>query len=206
MKTHCMYVVMIAIVAMLAGCGGAIDKSQYVLDISPPLAAKVLQPPSATLEVRTFTITSEFSGRQMVYRIDEFRYAPDYYHEFLIPPATMITQATRNYLADAGLFARVLEPGSGMTPTYLLSGSIVACYADIRDKAAPAAVLCLRIFLTKQEKGVETLVWNNAYQMRESMKNTQSPSFAAAMSRCLQTALQELKKDLAQQPVQLWQQ
>ena len=145
MKTHYMYVFMMAVFVMLSGCGSTMNKNQYVLEVSPPHTAKVVHPPSAILEVRTFTIDSEFSGRQMVYRIDEFRYAPDYYNEFLIPPAMMITEATENWLADAGAFAHVVEPGTAMMPTYILSGSIVACYADIRDKAAPAAVLKVRI-------------------------------------------------------------
>jgi cholesterol transport system auxiliary component len=199
MKTHYLYVSMMAVAVMLSGCGSTMNKNQYVLEVPPPQAAKVSQPPSAILEVRAFSIDSEFSSRQMVYRIDEFRYTPNYYNEFLIPPAVMITQATRNWLADAGLFARVAEPGSGMMPTYLLNGSIVACYADIRDKTAPAAVLKLKFFLTKQDKGVETLAWSQTYQMREPMKNTQAQSFAAAMSRCVQNVLQKLQTDLARQ-------
>jgi cholesterol transport system auxiliary component len=199
MKTQWIYIWMVITSVMLSGCGTATNKSQYMLDISPPHTAKVLQPSSAIIEVRTFAIDSEFSGRQMVYRIDEFRYAPDYYNEFYVPPAMMITQAVKNWLADAELFARVLEPGSTMAPTCVLSGSIVACYADIRDKAAPAAVLELRMFLTKQDKGAETLVWSRKYEIREPMKDTRAESFAAAMSRCVQTVLQKLLTDLAEQ-------
>ena len=198
MKTHYLYVSMTAIVVMLSGCGSTMNKNQYVLEVSPPYTAKGAQPPSAILEVRTFTINSEFSGRQMVYRIDEFRYAPDYYNEFLISPAVMITEVMQNWLADAGAFARVVEPGTAMMPTYILNGSIVACYADIRDKTAPSAVLELRMFLIKQEKGVETLVWSHKYQVRELMKNTQAQSFVAAMSRGLQSILEKLQSDLAE--------
>lgn len=201
MKTQYLYVSMMAVVVMLSGCGSTMNKNQYVLEVSPPQKANVTQRAGAILEVRAFTIGSEFSGRQMVYRMDEFRYAPDYYNEFLIPPAMMITKATENWLADSGAFARVAESGSVMKPTYFLSGSIVLCYADIRDKAASAAVLKLRLFLTKQDKGVETLVWSHTYEMREPMKNTKAESFAAALSRCLQTFLQKLQADLTQQAI-----
>jgi cholesterol transport system auxiliary component len=199
MKTHYLYILTMAVIITLSGCQGTMNKNQYVLDVSPPQAANVSQPPSVTLEVRPFTIDAEFSGRQMVYRIDEFRYAPNYYNEFLIPPAIMITETTRNWLAGTETFARVVEPGSGMMPTYILNGSISACYADIRDKAAPAAVLELKMFLTKQDKGVETLAWSHTYEMRELMKNTQPQSFAAAMSRCVQSVLQKLQTDLSEQ-------
>jgi cholesterol transport system auxiliary component len=200
MKTHYLYFVMMAVVVLLAGCQSTMNKNQYALDISPPQAVNVSSSSNAIIEVRPFTIDSKFSGRQMVYRIDEFRYAPDYYNEFLVPPAVMITEATRNWLADTGTFGHVAEPGSGIMPTCTFSGSIIECYADIRDKAAPAAVLELRMFLTKQDKGIETLVWSHTYQMREPMKNIQAPFFAATMSRCVQNVLQKLQIDLAQQP------
>ena len=63
---------MIAVVVMLSGCGGtAMNKNQYVLDISQTNTAKQLHShPMLILEVRAFTIDSEFSGRQMVYRKD----------------------------------------------------------------------------------------------------------------------------------------
>ena len=198
MKTHYLTSSIMVVVVLLAGCQSAMNKNQYVLQVSPPQTAKVSQPPGIILEVRAFTIDSEFSGRQMVYRIDEFRYAPNYYNEFLIPPAIMIGEATRNWLADTETFARVAEPGSGMMPTYILNGSISACYADIREKAAPAAVLELKMFLTKQDKAVETLLWSHSYKMREPMKDTQAQSFAAAMSRCVQNVLQKLQADLAE--------
>lgn len=105
MKTQIMYLYAIAVVIILSGCGGtAINKNQYMLDIKQTNTAKQLKPSDAVLEVRAFTIDSEFSGRQIVYRKDQFRYVPDYYNEFFIPPATMVTHATKNWLTEAGLF------------------------------------------------------------------------------------------------------
>jgi cholesterol transport system auxiliary component len=196
MKTLLTYILILAAAVMLSGCGSrAINKNQYVLDISPP-AVKAAQRSDSILEVRSFNIDSQFSGRQMVYRVGEFRYSPDYYNEFLISPATMITQAVRNWVADTGMFARVLEPGSSIRPTYVLNGTIAACYADIREKAAPAAVLKVRMFLTKQDGGPETLVWSRTYDLREPMKDLQAESFAAAMSKCVDNVLQKLQENL----------
>ena len=194
-----MYACMMTVAVMLSGCGGAaINKNHYVLDVTPKHTARLQQQPGAILEIRTFTIGSEFSGRQMVYRTGEVRYAPDYYNEFLIPPAMMITELTRTWLADTGLFTYVMQPGGAMMPGYVLEGDIVACYADIRDKAAPAAVLNIRVLYFKQDKGTNTLVWNHMYETREPMKNTQAESFAAATSRGLQTILQKLEVDVSE--------
>jgi cholesterol transport system auxiliary component len=201
MKTEMTYMyTMIAVAFMLSGCGGsAINKNQYVLDVTTTQTARPAQPSAAILEVRSFTIDSEFSGRQIVYRTGEFKYAPDYYNEFLISPATMITEVTRNWLASTGLFARVLEPGSAAAPTCVLDGSIAACYADIRDKAAPAAVLKMRLFYSRHANEINTLVWSRAYEMREPMKNTHAESFLAASSSGLQTILEKLQTDLSEQ-------
>jgi ABC-type uncharacterized transport system auxiliary subunit len=202
MKNQIIYVCMISAAIILSGCGGkAITKNQYLIDVAQKCEAKSTVPVRGTLDVREFSIDSEFSGRQMVYRVDEFRYVPDYYNEFFISPASMMTQAVRNCLMDAQIFSRELEPGSGITSDYVLSGSIIAFYADIRAKTAPAAVLGLRVFLTKNVDGTNQLVWNKTYEIKEPMKNTQAESFVEAISRCTKTVLQQLQDDLREQKI-----
>jgi cholesterol transport system auxiliary component len=197
MKTQHIYVFIMTVAALLSGCGKtAVNKNQYALAI-PKEITKQPKPLNAILEVRTFTINSKFSSRQLVYRVSEFRYVPDYYDEFFVPPAVMITEATRNWLADAGLFTMVLEPGSSMSPSYVLEGNIVECYADVRDKAAPVAVLKIQLFLMKRTNSVDSLVWSHIYDTKERMKDTSGESFVGAFNRCLQTVLENMQADIS---------
>ena len=197
MKTQHIYVCIVTFAALLSGCGRtAINKNQYALAV-PKEITKQPQPLNMILEVRPFTINSKFSSRQLVYRVSEFRYVPDYYDEFLVPPAVMITEATRNWLTDAGMFTRVLEPGSSMSPSYVLEGSIAECYADIRDKASPYAVLKMQLFLMKRDKVVDSLVRGYTYDTKERMKDTSGESFVDALNRCLQIVLQSMQVDIS---------
>ena len=45
-------------------------------------------------------VAAPFRGRQLVYRAAELRYETDYYQEFLIPPATMLTELTSRAAAQ----------------------------------------------------------------------------------------------------------
>ena len=92
----------------LSGCAqsATAERKYYVLDVTRagPLA-KVHT--DATLRLRRFNADEAFASRQLVYRLDEFRYEPDYYHQLLILPGVMTTEETRDWLADSGLFDRV---------------------------------------------------------------------------------------------------
>ncbi len=197
MKTQHIYVCIMTVAALLSGCGRtAISKNQYALAV-PKEITKQPQPLNMILEVRPFTINSKFSSRQLVYRVGEFRYMQDYYNEFFVPPAVMITEATRNWLTDANMFTRVLEPGNVMSPSHILEGNIAGCYADVRDKAAPSAVLKMQLFLTKRDKAVDLLVWSRTYDTKERMKDKSGESFVDALNRCLQTVLQNMQTDMS---------
>ncbi len=185
------------VAALFSGCGRtSVNKNQYALAV-PKEITKQPQPLNMILEVRPFTINSEFSSRQMVYRVSQFRYVPDYYNEFFVPPAVMITEATRNWFTDAGMFTMVLEPGSSMSPSCVLEGNIVECYADIRDKTAPAAVLKIQLFLMKRSDAVGSLVWSHTYDTKERMKDTSGESFVEALNRCLQIVCQKMQADIS---------
>ena len=197
MKTQRIYVCIMTVAALLSGCGRtAVNKNQYALAM-PQEITKQPKSLNAILEVRTFTINSKFSSRQLVYRVSEFRYVPDYYDEFFVAPAVMITETTRNWLADAGIFTMVLEPGSSISPSYVLEGSIPECYADVRNKAEPSAVLKMQVFLMKRDKSVDSLVWSHTYETKECMKDTSGESFVDALNRCLQTVLQNMQTDIS---------
>ena len=87
-------------------------------------------PAAGVLEVRRFRVDAAFTGRQLVYRVDAFRYESDYYHQFLVLPGIMIAEKTRDWLGASGLFQQVVAPGSAVTPTYALTGNVMALYGD----------------------------------------------------------------------------
>ena len=103
----CSSVCVLVCLTMLSGCGSrqAYDKKHYILNATRQGESRRAAMDSI-LDVRHFTIDSAFSGRGLVYRTGEFQYDSDFYSEFLTSPAAMITDKTRTWLAESGLFIR----------------------------------------------------------------------------------------------------
>ena len=139
--TGSVWTVIVVMLLALVGCRpAAYDGRFYVLEAkraqeSSPMRSEV------ALEVRRFGVDAVFAEKPLVYRTGPLSYEPDYYNEFLVSPAVMVTDRTRNWLADSGLVTQVLVPGSRIEPTHTLEGHITEMYGDLRDPAEPAAVL-----------------------------------------------------------------
>ena len=151
------------------------------------------------LEVRRFTIDSAFAGRGLVYRTGQFEYESDFYSEFLVSPAAMITERTRNWLSGSGLFKRVLDIASQIDPTHTLEANITALYGDLRDKTSPVARMEVRFFLLKAQAGEEPIpVFGQTYESSVGIESEGPEGLLDALDRCLIDILSDLERDLTQ--------
>jgi cholesterol transport system auxiliary component len=184
---------------VFSGCGSntTYEKTQYILDpvrTADPAAV----PNTAVLEVRRFTMDSAFQGKSLVYRTSDQAYETDFYHEFLAPPASMIREATRNWLAQSNLFARVADTGGYVEPTYALEANITTLYGDTRDQDAPKAVVELRAFLLKVEgSGDPVILQGQVYSVTREAPAADPDGLVAGFNACLQVILGDLEKDVA---------
>jgi ABC-type uncharacterized transport system auxiliary subunit len=191
-----MYV--LACLMIFSGCGSrrAYDKKYYVLD-AVRRAESIRTETDSILEVRRFTIDSAFGGKGLVYRTGDFAYESDFYSEFLVSPAAMITDKTRNWLSGAGLFGTVLDVGSQVDATHVIEGNITALYGDFRDKSSPKAIMEMRVFLLKAEAGGESVpVFAEKYQTSVAIESEGSEALVKALDKCLADILSSLEKDL----------
>ncbi|MGB2866330.1 MAG: ABC-type transport auxiliary lipoprotein family protein [Sedimentisphaerales bacterium] len=181
---------------MLMGCGQrSYSKRSYILD-----AAR--QPESgqaeshATLDVRRFTIDSVFADKGFVYRRSEHQYESDFYNQFLISPAIMVSEKTRHWLCRSGVFERVLVPGSRLESTHTLEANITALYADVRDKSSLRAVMELRAFLIANDPTTESVVLGETYKASCPLQSDTPDALVEALDKCLAEILTSLEKDL----------
>ena len=83
------------VVAVLGGCTemqhAPLVKGQYLLDVTRSTQATE-QVSDLALEVRSFHMSSNFSGKSLVYKISDVGYEADFYNEFLAFPAPNITE------------------------------------------------------------------------------------------------------------------
>ena len=183
---------------IILGCGReSYEKQEYILDAQR--ASQVSDIKNANIiEVRRFTINPAFSSKELIYRTGEFKYESDFYNEFLVWPAVMITEKVRNWLSASGLSRRVLEPGSYVEPTHIIEGNIVTLHGDYRDKLSPAAVMEIRIFLLKT-KAVEApaIVFGKTYESTVGLESKGPEGLIAGFDKCLENILTSLENDLS---------
>jgi len=198
----CFSVSVLACSILVSGCGSreAYDKKHYILNAARR-GESIETETDSVLEVRRFTIDSAFAGKGLVYRMGEFEYESDFYSEFLVSPAAMITEKTRSWLAESGLFGTVLDVGSQIDPTHVIEGNIIAMYGDFRDKSSPEATIEMRVFLLKTEAGGESLpVFARKYQSSVGIESEGSDGLVRALDKCLEDILSSLEKDLSERP------
>ncbi|MHC4388954.1 MAG: ABC-type transport auxiliary lipoprotein family protein [Planctomycetota bacterium] len=193
---HCIHLGLVVASLTLVGCGHKpYEKTYFYLNVQRPYEASKTDS-ELVLELRTFAIDTAFNSKGLVYRTSEFEYEADFYNELLVWPATMVTEKTRTWLSQTGLFARVIAGASHLQPTHALEGNITALYGDLRDAAKPAAVMEIRFFLMESDSSKERLIWAKAYKGSCDASERTAQALAEAFDRCLERILSELEKDL----------
>ncbi len=194
-----LYFNLIVLAIILSGCGvDPHSRHYYILDATRR-AAPAKTEGEIILEVQRFTTDSTFASKKLVYRKTEFEYESDFYDEFFVSPAAMLTEKSRNWLAQSGLFARVLDPGSYTKPTHTLHANITALYVDVRDKKSPAAVIQMRVFLTPQQPAEKLIILAETYNASVDVESNTAEAFVQGFNRCLEQILTDLENDLQQE-------
>jgi uncharacterized lipoprotein YmbA len=180
----------------MSGCGQqSYNKSFYILDTTRQGASHEPRRESI-LSVQRFTIDSAFESKGLVYRKSDFEYESDFYNEFLLSPAQMVTEKTRNWLSDAGIFQSVLDAGSYIKPTHILRANIISLYFDFRDNSTPSAVMDIRFFLITQKPAKDSVVFAKTYRTASKAKSNNVSDMVETLDYCLMDILTNLENDL----------
>jgi cholesterol transport system auxiliary component len=179
---------------LLTGC--RYDRRNFVLEVSrdrPRLEVSK----DVVLDVQSFNVDTAFSNRSLVYRKNQSEYEQDFYNQFLIRPEDMVTEKTRSWLSESGLFELVLEPSSHIDASHVLEGNIIALYGDFRDKSSPKATIKIRFFLIKLSD--KSVVFAKTYETTSESNERTAKSLVEAFDNCLANILSDLEEDLQEQ-------
>jgi ABC-type uncharacterized transport system auxiliary subunit len=184
---------------VISGCGPnriGYNQTNFVLDVSRDADQQEVIDKGIVLDVFSFNIDSTFGSRNLVYRKSESEYETDFYNKYLISPDEMITDKTRAWLSESGMFKTVVEPGSYVDTTHALQGSIISLYGDFRDKSSPKAVIKIRMFLVGLSD--KTVVFSKTYEATSEADDRTAESLVSALNNCLVNILSDLENDLAE--------
>ncbi len=176
---------------LLSGC--AYNRRNFVLEVSRYRPQQEISK-DVVLDVQSFNVDTAFSNRSLVYRKGQSEYETDFYNQFLIRPEDMITEKTRSWLSESGLFELVLEPGSHIDASHVLEGNIITLYGDFRDKSSPKATMKIRFFLIKLSD--KSVVFAKTYETTSESNERTAKSLVEAFDNCLTNILSDLEEDL----------
>ena len=183
-----------ASVLVLSAC--AIGKptpqaATYGLEPPPPALAATRR--SQILRMGKVRVAPAFAGRPLVFRLDDVRYAADFYNAFLAEPGDLMGVAVAEWLDRAGPFQSVAQPGTRTPADLVLEATVTELYGDFRSGRTPAAVMTIQFTLVDL-RGVSTRVRLEQTIGRRIELPEASP---AALVRGYGLALGEILTDLA---------
>ena len=189
------------ILLYVAGCtqNSRMVQDQYKLD-----ATRVSDEPQSqgegVLKIRYFAISSSFETQEFIYRKAKSRYVSDFYHRFLSPPAGLITEETRRWLSESGVFANVVGMSSSVDYDYMLEGDIQAVYSDHRSETEPNAVMEIEFVLIDEHLRKDIIIFSRKYRSVQPMDKISASLLAEGLNACLAEILTNLEADLRRLP------
>ncbi len=148
----------------------------------------------AGLIIRQFDISPEFDSDYFIYRISQVQYIYDYYNNFMVSPARMITEDIGKILYASSCF-RPVKPDEIENISYRLWGKIIDLYGDMQDKSRPTAVMTIRMTLEKKTTiGFEPVI-NETYRADITADNLDARDIVDAWERCLARIISNFCQD-----------
>jgi cholesterol transport system auxiliary component len=118
----------------------------------------------------------------------------DFYEQWAVPPAEAVDDDLRRWLADSGLFAAVVGPGSRVTADLVLEGELLALNADLASMTARVA---LALVLIDQRRGPARIGLQRTEAASVKLEGTDPPALARAQVAAVAAMLRETESDLA---------
>ena len=187
------------LLAVLLGCVNVErsypDKHYFTLEITGNQNSSS-DPAGGVLEISGLSVSRRYEGQSFVYRISDTGYESDFYNQFLIAPATLITEELRKGLTEAKIFAHVINSSSELFPNYRLEGTVNALYGDFRNLNAPKAILEIQFFLTSPAAGQNRVLLDRSYSKSVSLNARTPEALVKGWDEGLSAVLVSLIADL----------
>ncbi len=124
-----------ALLALAVGGCSILPQRPYLEKRDWPLVARrpatrPTRPGGRTLLVRTLSAAPGLEARGFQRLQPDGSVQTDYYEEWSVPPADAVEDSLRRWLADSGMFAAVLAPGSRARADFVLEGQLTGLVAQ----------------------------------------------------------------------------
>jgi len=129
------------VAGIFVGCASDPRWKRQVFAFSLPPDPPTTNAQTNIVALSRVSISPLFQNRSFTYRIAENTYELDPYAGFLVSPERTLTGSIRAWMRASGVFGRVVEPGSGLTPTLVAEVSVNELYGDLRQASRPVGTM-----------------------------------------------------------------
>jgi uncharacterized lipoprotein YmbA len=198
MKRRARLASLVALLAVVAACANplerpAIQKQRFAL--VPGAPERVTGPRAGILRVGVVRVSPPFHNRAIVLRTGEDTMASDFYNEFAAPPGPLLRDLLVEWLREGTHFASVVR-GSEAQPDWLLEVDLEEMYADVRDPAAPKAVIRIDARLLRANAPRSGIAFHANYAETEPATTRARAALMDAWNRATARILTKLAADL----------
>lgn len=190
---------LLAAPALAAGCDNPLsrpfpEKALFVLDVRRPQRLAP-NPRGRVLVLRTVTPAPGAELRGVVTRLPGGQQRADFWNEFFAPPAALVQDQLRTWLADSGLFAAVVDPGTRATPSLALEPALNGLFADA-SVAPPVARAQLQTLLLGLDRTPPRVLAKGEHDRAAQLASLEPAAIVAGLNVALAAVFAEIEASL----------
>jgi len=185
--------------AIFCGCSTGPLWQRRVYAFSVPADPPATTTKTNLIALSRVSVSPLFQSRFFTYRTTETSYEQDPYAAFLVPPERALAEPIRQWIRTSGAFGRLVEPGSGLSPSLTIEISVSQLYGDFRKASHPLATMEMRWLIYDSSDGPPNRIVLDKVYTRETPLAKKSPAaIMAAWDTDLHQILEQIDSDYAQ--------
>jgi len=184
--------------ALLSGCASGPDWTRRVYSFSLAADPPATNADSNIVALNRVAISPLFQSRSFTYRTTENGYEQDPYAGFLISPERALGESIRASMRAGGVFGRVLEPGSSLSPTSVAEVFVNELYGDFRNPAQPIGKMEIHFLIYEAKDGSPgRVVLDEVYAGQTPLKSKTPGALMAAWDADLREIMNQVNSQYA---------
>jgi hypothetical protein len=140
-------------------------------------------------------VSRSFAGNELVYRLDDVRFAQDYYSRFIAPPGPMLGASLAEWLARSGPFS-IVQAGATASAPLVLEATFLELYGDFRAGRVPEAVMTVQFSIMDVSGSAVETVLDKTITRRIALDQRSAPQLVRGYNLALGEILNELRTDM----------
>ena len=185
-------------IVILCGCASGHGWKRRLFAFSLPSDPPTPAVSSDTVALKRVSISPRFQSRSFIYRTSENSYEQDPYAGFLTPPERALAEPIRSWMRAGGVFGRVVEPGSGLTPTLVAEVSVNELYGDFRNTSQPLGKMEIHFVCYEVKDGTSGQILLDKVSAHETALARKTPdALMAAWDADLREIMDEINSQYA---------